>query len=153
MKPFLDYSDNDKTLEMDLKKKKTYSVKLTSRVRMWVQQQGNELVLDGHHNLAELHSEVQNPTELYSNSTFLKRIPRTSKCCLRFSTACRFNWTPRSATRKMVDLLLMSPLGRLHLPITVVYHRQWLEFAQITIWTNPKTWECKPNIWECKSAV
>ena len=39
---------------------------------MWVQQQGNELVLDEHHNLAELDSEVQNPTELYSNSDIFK---------------------------------------------------------------------------------
>ena len=67
MKPFLDYLDNDKTLQMDLKQI-TYSVKLTSRVRMWLQLQGNVSELKNHPNLAELDSEVQNPTELYSNS-------------------------------------------------------------------------------------
>ena len=66
MKPFLEHLDNDNMLKLNFIRR-TYSVGLTSRIRMWTQlkalhDQGTFT------SLVDLDSEVNNPTELFSST-------------------------------------------------------------------------------------
>ena len=64
IKPFLDYLDNDKTLAMSFIQT-TYFVKPTSRIRLWTEINASEYRY--YPNLADLDSEVQSQTELFSS--------------------------------------------------------------------------------------
>ena len=69
VKPFLDYLDNTRELEMQ-SGKMTHSVRFTSRVRLWTEMDETRIPYTTIERLEDLDLGVQDPPLLYSKPTF-----------------------------------------------------------------------------------
>ena len=69
VKPFLDYLDNSRELEMQIGKM-TYSVRFTSRVRLWIETNKTRIPYTTVERLEDLDLGVQDPPLVYSKPKF-----------------------------------------------------------------------------------